>query len=77
MQSVRRERRPGRCFYALADVDKLLLTVQQSELVRGFGDRLSAKALELLAIHTDDVERIAAPPERMAQKMPLNSDGAI
>lgn len=57
-----------RYFHALADLEKLLLTVQQSEIVRGFGARLSAKAVELLVIDTDDVERIAAPPQKNGAK---------
>jgi hypothetical protein len=68
MRSVRKGRRLGRYFYALAGVEKLLLTAQQSELVRGFGAHLSAKAVELLAMDTNDVEPIASPPQKNGAK---------
>jgi hypothetical protein len=46
----------------VADIEKLFLPVQ-SEFVQGFGSRLSAKAVELLGMDTEDLAQIAAPPK--------------
>ena len=35
----------------------------QSKLVQGFGSRIPAKAVELLAMDTDKVAQIVAPPQ--------------
>jgi hypothetical protein len=50
----------------VADVEELFLPMQ-FEFVQSFGSRLSAKAVELLAVDADDVAQVAIPAENGAK----------
>ena len=50
----------------VADIEELFLPMQL-EFVQSFGSRLSAKAVELLAVDADDVAQIAIPAENRAK----------
>ena len=57
----------------VADVEELFLPVQP-EFVYGFGPRLSAEAVELLTVDTNEVAKISAPSENGAKNSARQKD---
>jgi hypothetical protein len=60
----------------VADVEKLLLTVQL-QFVQGFGVRLAPKAVELLTMDANDKAQISPPAQNGAKDIVWKSGSCI